>query len=99
MGLKADQDPSMRQVLASEAKVSARVCGVAGLFPAYEAVPCSRLVLSGALLALQRMVSSHGLRFTVPTSLPYPHFHEASAKTGANVENAVMGLIYRMMRL
>lgn len=41
----------------------------------------------------------HGLRFAKTSSLPFPHFHEVSAKTGANVESAFLGLVYRMMMM
>lgn len=45
------------------------------------------------------LATKHGLRFTRTTTLPFPHFHEASAKTGENIESAVMGLVYRMMKV
>lgn len=43
--------------------------------------------------------TSRGMRFTRTTSLPFPHFFEASNKKGTNVESSLMGLVYRMMKM
>jgi hypothetical protein len=86
VGLQCDRKPSKRQVLLSEAKV--RIHAQLGSW-----------MLMHHWCESQTFASRCGLRFNRTTSLPYPHFHEASSKTGFNVESAVMGLVYKMMKL